>query len=168
MGDFNEILLVEEKQGCLDRPEKQMQGFRDALDDCRLKDLGFSGFPFTWCNRRPSNQIVWARLDKGVANIKWILRFSAIRIHHLNAFHSDHKPLLLAVDSELKRFYKKGQPFRFESMWLKESSYEEVVQKAWGVPIGTDSVWRFNEKIISCQDKLKNGTRRHSVMSKAL
>lgn len=168
LGDFNEILLVEEKQGWLDRPEKQMQGFRDALDDCQLKDLGFSGFPFTWCNRHPSNQIVWARLDRGVATIEWILRFSAIRIHHLNAFHSDHKPLLLAVDSELKRFYRKVQPFRFESMWLKESSYEEVVQKAWGVPIGTDSVWRFNEKIISCQDKLKNGTRRHLVMSKAL
>ena len=30
MGDFNEITLTEEKQGGLDRPEAQMQGFRDA------------------------------------------------------------------------------------------------------------------------------------------
>ena len=29
----NEILFAEEKQGWLDHPERQMQGFRDALDD---------------------------------------------------------------------------------------------------------------------------------------
>ena len=101
IGDFNEILLGEEKQGWLDRPERQMQGFRDALDFCGLKDLGFNGFPFTWSNRRPGDQNVWVRLDRGVATIDWILKFPTSRIHHLNAFHSDHKPLLLCSDSEL-------------------------------------------------------------------
>lgn len=51
MGDFNEILKLEEKQGWLVRPERQMQGFRDALDFCRFKDLGCNGFPFSWCSR---------------------------------------------------------------------------------------------------------------------
>ena len=45
LGDFNEILLAEEKQGGLDRPEWQMLNFREALDFCSLKDLGFNGFP---------------------------------------------------------------------------------------------------------------------------
>ena len=44
IGDFNEILLADEKQGWLDRPERQMQGFREALDYCRLRDLGFNGY----------------------------------------------------------------------------------------------------------------------------
>ena len=47
MGDFNEILRLDENQGWLVRPERQMQGFRDALDFCGFKDLGFNGFPFT-------------------------------------------------------------------------------------------------------------------------
>ena len=132
LGNFNEILFAEEKQGWLDQPERQMQGFRDALDDCRLKDLGFNDFPFTWCNRRPGDQNVWVRLDRGVASIDWILRFSATRIHHLEAFLSDHKPLLLGSDSELKSFYRKGRPFRFESMWLKDRTCEAVVQDSWG------------------------------------
>jgi len=55
MGDFNEIILAEEKQRGLDRTEAQIQSFKDALDCCRLKDLGFNGFPFTWCNRRPGD-----------------------------------------------------------------------------------------------------------------
>ena len=42
-----------------------MQGFRDAIDFGGLKDLDFNGFPFTWCNRRPSDQNVWVRLDEG-------------------------------------------------------------------------------------------------------
>ena len=80
--DFNEILFAEEKQGWLIRPERQMQGFRDALDFCRLRDLGFNGFPFTWCNRRPGGQNVWIRLDREVASVEWILRFPTARIHH--------------------------------------------------------------------------------------
>ena len=59
IGDFNEILYADEKQGWLDRPERQMLGFREALDFCRLKDLGYTGYPFTWCNRCPDNQNVW-------------------------------------------------------------------------------------------------------------
>ena len=45
LGDFNEIPFTEEKQGWLDRSERQMQGFRATLDFCKLKDLGFKGFP---------------------------------------------------------------------------------------------------------------------------
>ncbi|KAL0013771.1 hypothetical protein SO802_000840 [Lithocarpus litseifolius] len=126
MGDLNEILLGEEKLGWLDRLERQMQLFRDALDDCRLKDLGFNGYPFTWCNRRPSAHNVWIRLDRGVATVEWMLRFPTSRIHHLDAFHSDHKPILLCSDSELKRFYRRGRPFRFEAMWVKDGSCEKL------------------------------------------
>lgn len=63
MGNFNEILRVEEKKGWLDRPERQMQEFHDALDYCGLKDLGYNGFSFTWCNQKPGIQNVWVRLD---------------------------------------------------------------------------------------------------------
>ena len=111
IGDFNEILFADEKQGWLARLERQMQGFREALDYFRLKDMGFNGFPFTWCNRQPGDQNVWIRLDRGVASVDWMLRFPATRIHHLDAFHSDHRPLLLCADSEFKLFYNKGRPF---------------------------------------------------------
>ena len=108
IGDFNEILYAYEKQGWLDRLERKMLGFRDTLDFCKLKDLGYNGYPFTWCNWRPGNQNVWIQLYRRVATIDWILRFPSSRIHHLDAFHLDHKPILLSPDSEINRFYKKG------------------------------------------------------------
>ena len=96
ISDFNEILYADEKQGWLDRPKRQMLGFREAFDFCRLKDLGYTSYPFTWCNRRPGNQNVWIRLDRGVATVDWILKFPSSRIHHLDAFHSNHKLILLS------------------------------------------------------------------------
>ena len=57
--DFNEIAKVKEKLGGSIRPEKQMQEFRDCQDFCRLKDLGFSGLPFTWCNKRFNGDLIW-------------------------------------------------------------------------------------------------------------
>ena len=97
--------------GWLDRPKSQMQGFSDALDYCRLKDLGFNVFPFMWCNRRPGDQNTWIRLDRGVATIEWILQFPTSRIYHLEAFHLDHIPFLLCSESKFKRFYRRGKPF---------------------------------------------------------
>ena len=149
MGDFNELLFADEKQGWLDRPERQMQGFRDALDYCRLKDLGFNGYPFTWCNSKPGDQNTWIHLDRSVATVEWILHFPTSWIHHLEAFHFDHKPLLLCSDSEFKRFYRKGKLFRFESMWLKDISYEAVIKDSWGELHVFDSVWGFNKKIMA-------------------
>ena len=128
-----------------------MQSFRDALDYCRLKDLGFNGYPFTWCNHRLGDQNTWIRLDRGVATIEWILRFPTSRIHHLDAFHFDHKPLLLCSYSEFKQFYRKGKPVRFEAMWLKDLSCESVIKDSWGEQVVSESVWGFQKKILACQ-----------------
>ena len=124
--------MANEKQGWLDRSERQMQSFCDALDFCCLKDLGFNGFPFTWCNKRARDQKFWIRLDRDVALVDWILQFPSSSIHHLDAFHSNHKPILLCSDSEINHFYRKGRSFCFKAMWLKDDTCDKVVRKPWG------------------------------------
>ena len=132
-----------------------MQGFREALDYCRLRDLGFNEYPFAWCNRRSGDQNVCIRLDKGVALVEWILKFPSSQIHHLEAFHSNHKPILLYTDSEFKLFYKKGCPFRFEAMWIKDNSCEGIIKDSWGTGLASPLVWDFSSKISTCQENLK-------------
>ena len=95
-----------------------------------------------------------------MATIDWILRFLTTRIHHLDAFHFDHKPILLCSDLELKRFYHKGRPYHFEAMWLKDNSYEGVVKDSWGENPVEGSTWCFNRKIYTCQDNLKVWNRK--------
>ena len=67
MGDFNELLEVEDKHGGASRSHNLMQAFREVLDDCRFVNLGYSGPNFTWHGKR-RGELVWERLDKGVAN----------------------------------------------------------------------------------------------------
>lgn len=47
--DFNEILNNAEKKG--GKAKKQLNEFRDMVNDCVVYDLGFSGVKLTWCNR---------------------------------------------------------------------------------------------------------------------
>jgi exonuclease III len=63
VGDFNEILFHHEKEGGRVRSQSQLQAFQDALMDCELSDIGFSGDAFTW-QRGKIREI----LDRGVAN----------------------------------------------------------------------------------------------------
>ena len=65
LGDFNEVAKLEEMHGRHRRPDRQMQAFRNVLDDCGLVDLGFNGFPFTWCNNgdRKSTRLNSSHVD---------------------------------------------------------------------------------------------------------
>lgn len=48
-----------------------MVAFRDALEVCQLVDLGFSGVPFTYDNKRHGAANVKIRLDRAVATAAW-------------------------------------------------------------------------------------------------
>ena len=45
--DFNEIIRSHEKIGGRQRPARQMEDFREVLDECGFRDLGFVGGKFT-------------------------------------------------------------------------------------------------------------------------
>jgi hypothetical protein len=52
VGDFNEALWQEEHMSCTPRAIPQMEAFREVLLNCELIDLGFSGVPYTYDNKR--------------------------------------------------------------------------------------------------------------------
>ena len=145
--DFNEITRVEEKLRGAVRSEKQMQDFRDCLDFCGLKDLGYSGLPFAWCNRRYNEGLGWVRLDRAMATAKWILKFPTARLHHLLGSSSDHRPLWLVSDDLNTRLYQAQKPFRFEVMWLKDKRCEGVVHSAWDMSSGGDPMCKVMRKV---------------------
>ena len=54
IGDFNDMISEEEKLGGLPVNRTHIAAFRNCLDKCGLKDLGFHGPRFTWTNKSPS------------------------------------------------------------------------------------------------------------------
>lgn len=47
-GDFNKILYSFEKVKGVTQDERQMDMFREALEECQLMDLGYSRTWYTW------------------------------------------------------------------------------------------------------------------------
>ena len=124
-GDFNEILFSHEKEGGNVRPPRYMQAFRDALNDCNLEDIGFTGDMFTWRRGR-----IRERLDRAVANNSWSVMHPGAIVQHLDFIRSDHRPIM--IDTEYQMLSAgRSKVCRFEAKWFKEKEFNDVVQQAW-------------------------------------
>jgi hypothetical protein len=151
MGDFNELVRLEEKQGRHTRSERQMQMFRDVLDECGFVDLGFTGPKFTWTNNRVGD-MTWERLDRAVATPEWLIRFPSARVHHLDVRWSDHKPLWVSTNPMVRLTRK---PFRFEEVWTSDQGCEDVVATAWQKPVPGVPMFSVWGKIHACRRGLR-------------
>jgi hypothetical protein len=52
LGDFNEAMWQHEHLSITKRNERKMENFREVLSDCNLHDLGFTGLPWTYNNKK--------------------------------------------------------------------------------------------------------------------
>ena len=115
-GDFNEIVRSHKKLRGRLRPSGQMQEFRDVLDECGFRDLGFEEGKFTWCNGHPDGFTIWERLDRAVATIDWLDKFPGTKVVHLECGSLDHKPIVICLNGIPSHRQK---PWRFEYMRWK-------------------------------------------------
>jgi endonuclease/exonuclease/phosphatase family metal-dependent hydrolase len=114
IGDFNEFLFSNEKEGGNPRPQRCMQAFRDALTDCELEDIGYTGDTFTWKRGR-----IRERLDRVVGNGAWLTMNPGAVLTHLEYTRSDHRPILLDTEYKPLAAANKNSPKRFEGKWLR-------------------------------------------------
>jgi hypothetical protein len=78
-----------------------MDKFQEALEDCLLDDLGFSGDMFTWKNdSHTSEHYIRERLDQDVVDLDWCTRFPTFRVRNEDPRHSDHRPVIVSLEEE--------------------------------------------------------------------
>ncbi|KAK1554997.1 hypothetical protein Q3G72_020206 [Acer saccharum] len=153
-GDFNELLSVSEKRGGAAKSISDMVAFRQAIDDCELTDLGYSGPNYTWNNKREGKDNIQQRLDRFLANQQWIDSFLQVTVKHLGFFVSDHRPILLEFDSDSRIQKGAERGFLFEPFWMKEEDFSEVVKDAWTEKSPPQSVLDLKYKLSWCAAKL--------------
>ncbi|KAG8486820.1 hypothetical protein CXB51_020301 [Gossypium anomalum] len=76
-----------------------MEAFCSTLEDCQLMEIGYSGAWFTWERGNLPETNIKEKLDRGVANEKWMNLFPSGGIQHLPHSMSDHC-LLLNTNSD--------------------------------------------------------------------
>ena len=68
VGDFNEILMSDDKFGGRTVNINRALRFQDCLDNCKMLDIEFTGPRFTQSNRRPMTQLIQERIDRVFIN----------------------------------------------------------------------------------------------------
>ena len=130
-GDFNEITEPSEKTGTYMRPLPQMEAFYQVLFECNLQDMGFLGSPFTWYNRRGENDLVLARLDRGVCNNEWASLYPSFRIRYISFASSNHSTIAIDLMGEAPNHVRRKKLFRFDHTWVKLEGCEDKIREAW-------------------------------------
>ena len=128
--DFNEIVVVEEKLGGVQRSQKQMDEFREAIHHCRFKDLGYCGPEFTWCNMQEDESRLYLRLDRALATPEWVDHYKNIKVYHLVESTSDHCALLISDDIVVQK-HPNRRRFQFEAMWARREECKNIIQEVW-------------------------------------
>ena len=167
VGDYNEILSSDEKQGGVPKPLKHMEAFQATLLHCGLEDLGFQGNIFTWNDGRHGNAFVQERLDR--ATVAWKEIYPETRVFHLQTSYSDHIPIVITTQNQTQWTRRRKVPRRFEEKWASNPQCETVIQEAWRVAERNGSpMSKLFEKIKRCRFALVDWSRAAGVSSKTL
>ena len=123
-GDFNVVRFPGERSGA-SRLTLAMRRFTWVIDDLHLRNLPLLGGSSTWSEGL--NNQAYLRLDRFLVSEGWEGHFSNVLQCVLPKPVSDHSPILLDVGG-----MRRGpSPFRFESMWLKEEGFKDLVKFWW-------------------------------------
>ncbi|KAK3221474.1 hypothetical protein Dsin_008499, partial [Dipteronia sinensis] len=134
--------------------------FRQAVEDCDLVDLGFSGPSLTWNNKRDGRMNIQERLDRFLADNQWRDRFLDIRVDHLGFNVSDHRMILLVCSTVPQVHQGLSRAFRFEPFWLKDADFGRVIDAVWKETGHTLSVLALKRKLELCATTLSAWSRR--------
>ena len=118
-----------EKAGRAQHSQNQMDGFRQIVNHCGFKDLGYYGPNYTWCNMKEGSNRTSLRLDRAFATNEWLEHFKDPTVHHLAESTSNHC-ILAITDSPLPSCRGKRH-FHFEAMWVKREDCHGVIEAAW-------------------------------------
>lgn len=90
VGDFNEVLMGDDKFGGRLVNLGRALRFQECLDNYKMIDIGFYGPRYIWSNCRLLSRLIQERIDRVFVNAKWNSLYLEARIFHLEMTESDH------------------------------------------------------------------------------
>ncbi|GMY33540.1 hypothetical protein FCV25MIE_28782 [Fagus crenata] len=95
------------------------------------------------------------RLDRAVANVKWMDMFNLCTVSHVVCSYSDHVPLLLHMDAGSGARILKRRPRKFEEKWALHPECEKIIKEVWTEAVSRGSpMFDLCERIKKCRERL--------------
>lgn len=98
-GDFNEVLMGDDKLGGSSINISRALQFQECLDTYRMINIGFSGPRYNWSNRKPFHQLVQERIDRVFVNVEWNSILPEAAVFHLEKVQLNHCPIKLCSEN---------------------------------------------------------------------
>ncbi|KAH7860287.1 hypothetical protein Vadar_011680 [Vaccinium darrowii] len=162
-GDFNDLLWEDEKVGCRRREEWSLCAFPNFVVEIGAVDLGYSGYPFTWANRKFGNGLIKERLDRVLVSPGWRIKYDRGLVQHLFSVGSDHAALLLDTSPPQNRGFCS---FRFDSRWTSDPKSTEVVKKCWQDPVRGSKMYEVFHKVRGCRQEFRKWSKAKNFNAK--
>jgi len=71
-GDFNSVLLVDDKLNGNLVTQEEIQDFANCLLLNNLSEVRTIGDYYTWCSNQASNDRIYSKMDRFLANTSWL------------------------------------------------------------------------------------------------
>ncbi|XVF44025.1 hypothetical protein PTKIN_Ptkin02bG0087000 [Pterospermum kingtungense] len=94
--------------------------------ECGLMEVPYEGLKFTW-HKKINGEIIYERLNRGVANADWLNLFSGISKRHLIVDSSDHYSFYFDGNGIGLKRWGSSKLFRVEYIWFKRPECTKVV-----------------------------------------
>ncbi|CAL1357005.1 unnamed protein product [Linum trigynum] len=120
-----------------------MEDFRNWQNMTEIVEHKASGPWFTWINKQLNNPIA-RRLDRAFINLSWLDGMKNSVVDILDPSVSDHCPVLLNTDSQIKSLPK---PFKFFKFWISHPKFYDLVKEAWETEVTGSPLSRVCKKL---------------------
>ncbi|XP_021770231.1 uncharacterized protein LOC110734397 [Chenopodium quinoa] len=151
-GDFNSVLLPEDRVHGNVVTDYEVRDFKDFIDQMNFSEIKSKGSYFLWSNKAHSGPRTQTRIDRGLVNSEWLFQFPNVEAVYLPPSLSDHAPLLYEV---LPPAPCKGKPFRFLNHMLTHPDFMNIVDEIWSEGFQGNAMNRIWRKCKNLKVKLK-------------
>ncbi|XP_016206918.1 uncharacterized protein LOC107647354 [Arachis ipaensis] len=121
LGDFNEILHLEERRGASSL-SASAEDFRVWINDMELIDLALNDRKYTWFRGQSCS-----RIDRCLVSLGWFDEYPDLRLRGGPRGLSDHCPLIM----EDSRRFDGPRPFRSLDSWFTHEGFLRMVKEEW-------------------------------------
>ncbi|XP_057745007.1 uncharacterized protein LOC130962866 [Arachis stenosperma] len=172
MGDFNEIVHIEERKRATNL-SASAEDFKAWLNDMELVDLAINDRKYTWFRGQSCS-----RIDRSLVSLEWLDAYPDTRLRGGPRGLSDHCPLIV----EDRRIAQGPRPFRSLDAWFTHEGFPKMMKeegkglcevqfldklKALTKPLGRwhkqhfgnihEKIQRFEDEIKKVDDMVSNG-----------
>jgi hypothetical protein len=134
-GDLNFTTSSREMWGAHSRVDPLHPFFRQLLLGEGLVDVEPLKLIPTWRNGRGGLDYIAKRLDRFLISEELLMSGIRYRSWVCNTKISDHMPVILHVENDIR---KVSYPFKFNSVWLEDPYFVELVRTNWNGLLGNE------------------------------